>query len=236
MMAMRCSFCLGAVPGAGCGKAVERAVWNVTLPSTFCMIWWMWPLSTVTELKRFRYESAWAESSVPQPHFRIDRPQRDVSEDDNRRRCGTAFQVVFKPFELIGAEISHAAALEIEDVDEPDEMHAVGVERVPTSALGAASVAIDVKLPIRVEKIVFAGDVMHIKPRLRDDAVGVVELRFQRKMADVAGMNHEGGLFRHGLDPGDGLFEGAEGVRIGRQMETDMATLAVVIHLHARLS
>ena len=28
----------GAVPGAGCGKAVERAVWKVTLPSTFCMI------------------------------------------------------------------------------------------------------------------------------------------------------------------------------------------------------
>jgi hypothetical protein len=29
----------GALPGAGCGKAVERAVWNVTAPSTFCMIW-----------------------------------------------------------------------------------------------------------------------------------------------------------------------------------------------------
>src|SRR5262249_19942209 len=72
MMARRCSFCLkvtlampsmprslssgtfigpgdGADPGAGCGNAVERAVWNVTLPSTFCMTWWMWPLSTVIE-------------------------------------------------------------------------------------------------------------------------------------------------------------------------------------------
>jgi hypothetical protein len=87
------------VPGAGCGKAVERAVWNVTSPSTFCVIWWMWPLSTVTEPKRFRYESVLTKSSV----FRIDRPQRDVGEDDNRRRCGTAFQVAFKPFELIGA-------------------------------------------------------------------------------------------------------------------------------------
>jgi len=27
----------GAVPGAGCGNAVERAVWKVTLPSTFCI-------------------------------------------------------------------------------------------------------------------------------------------------------------------------------------------------------
>ncbi len=25
----------GAAPGAGCGNAVERAVWKVTLPSTF---------------------------------------------------------------------------------------------------------------------------------------------------------------------------------------------------------
>src|SRR5512144_2194540 len=62
MMARRCSFCLkvtqampsmlrnlssgtfigpgdGAAPGAGCGKAVDRAVWKVTLPSTFCMAW-----------------------------------------------------------------------------------------------------------------------------------------------------------------------------------------------------
>src|SRR5580704_2163862 len=29
----------GAEPGAGCGKAVERAVWKATLPSTFWMIW-----------------------------------------------------------------------------------------------------------------------------------------------------------------------------------------------------
>ena len=43
-----------ALPGSGCGKAVDMAVWNVMLPSTFCIIWWMWPLSTVTEPKRFR--------------------------------------------------------------------------------------------------------------------------------------------------------------------------------------
>ena len=31
----------GAAPGAGWGKAVERAVWKLMVPSTFCMIWWM---------------------------------------------------------------------------------------------------------------------------------------------------------------------------------------------------
>src|SRR5712671_7655980 len=58
----------GAEPGAGCGKAVERAVWKVTLPSTFCITWWMWPFSTVTEPKPLTYSSARAPSSVPQPH------------------------------------------------------------------------------------------------------------------------------------------------------------------------
>ena len=31
----------GAAPGAGCGNAVERAVWKVRLPSTFCITWWI---------------------------------------------------------------------------------------------------------------------------------------------------------------------------------------------------
>ena len=39
------------MPGAGCGNAVERAVWKVTLPSTFCIIWWIWPLSTVIDAR-----------------------------------------------------------------------------------------------------------------------------------------------------------------------------------------
>ena len=68
-----------------------------------------------------------------------------------------------------------------------------------------------------------ARHVMHVEPRLRDDAVGVVELRFQRQMADVAGMDHEGRLVRQRIDLGDGLFERAERIRIGRLVEADMA-------------
>src|ERR1035438_10039313 len=29
----------GVAPGAGCGNAVDMAVWNVTFPSTFCITW-----------------------------------------------------------------------------------------------------------------------------------------------------------------------------------------------------
>ena len=57
----------GAVPGAGWGKAVERAVWKLMFPSTFWAIWWMWPFSTVTEPNRRSRPSACSESSVPQP-------------------------------------------------------------------------------------------------------------------------------------------------------------------------
>src|SRR5579863_3166267 len=58
----------GAAPGAGCGKAVDIAVRNLTLPSTFCMVWWMCPLRTVTDPKRFTRLSACSLSCVPQPH------------------------------------------------------------------------------------------------------------------------------------------------------------------------
>ena len=58
----------GAAPGAGWGNAVDIAVWNRALPSTFVITWWMWPLSTVTEPKRFREVRARSASSVNQPH------------------------------------------------------------------------------------------------------------------------------------------------------------------------
>src|SRR5439155_1324117 len=50
-------------------RAVEIGVWNRTLPSTFVSTWWMWPLSTVTEPKRFREVRARSASSVTQPHW-----------------------------------------------------------------------------------------------------------------------------------------------------------------------
>ena len=36
----------------------------------------------------------------------IDGPERDVGEQDNRRRCRTALDVTLQPFELLGAEIA----------------------------------------------------------------------------------------------------------------------------------
>src|SRR5262249_50774941 len=125
---------------------------------------------------------------------RIDRPQRNVREDDDRGRCRPALQVTLQPFELLISEIAQAAGLETDNVDEADEMHAVGVEAIPARALGAATVAVAVELYVFVENVVFARHVMHVEPRLRDDAIGVVEFRWLGEMGDIAGMNDKGRL------------------------------------------
>ena len=84
----------------------------------------MWPFSTDTDPNRFRYASACALSSVPQPHSGIHRPQRDVREDDDRRAALETLDVLLEPFELLVAERAEPARLEIHDVDEADEVDA----------------------------------------------------------------------------------------------------------------
>ena len=68
-----------------------------------------------------------------------------------------------------------------------------------------------------------AGNVVHVEAGLGDDAVGVVEFGRLGEMRDVAGMNDERWLHRQGLDFVDRFLERAEGVGIGRLVETDMA-------------
>src|SRR5581483_8818790 len=153
----------------------------------------------------------------------IDRPQRDVCEHHDRCRSRAAFDVGFQPLELLGAKIAKTAGFQVDDIDQADEMHAVGVEAVPAGALGALAVAFLVEFLVRIEEIVFAGHVMHIELRLRDDPVGVVELLRRRQVADVAGVDHERRLGRQRVHPGDGLFQRAERVRIGGLVEADMA-------------
>src|SRR5215469_18697496 len=86
----------------------------------------------------------------------------------------------------------------------------------------AVALAIDFSL-IRINQVVFAGHVVHVKARLRDNVIGVVEFLFLRQMTDVAGMDHEGWLLRQGIDLGDRLFQCPKRVRISWFIEADMA-------------
>src|SRR5450631_2068183 len=97
---------------------------------------------------------------APAP-LRVQRPQRDMCEHDDRRRGRFAFQIVLDPFDLLFAEAAHTAALEIGDVDEPHEMHAVGVERVIARPFGAAAVTFLVELDVGIDDVVLARHVMH---------------------------------------------------------------------------
>ena len=96
--------------------------------------------------------SAWAAVVGAPAPVRIDRPQRDVGEDNDRRRGASGLSDRLQPGELVGAEIAHAAGLEVDDIDQGDEMHAVGVEGVPAGALGAACRSARDKTSAVVEK------------------------------------------------------------------------------------
>src|SRR6185437_11317884 len=159
---------------------------------------------------------------APAP-LRIDGPQRDMREHHDRRRRRAAFEIGLDPFELLVAEATHAAALEIGDIDQAHDVHAVAVKRIIARALGAAAVALFVDLDLGIDDVVLARHVMHVELGLRDNLIGVVEFRRLGQMRDVAGMDHESGLYRNRLDLADRLFQRALGVRVGRLVEAHMA-------------
>ena len=98
-------------------------------------------------------------------------------------RCRAALQVVLQPLELLGAELAEAAGLEVHDVDQADEVHAVVVEAVPAGALGALAVALEIELALLVDDVVLAGDVDARRAWPADDSIGVVEFLGLGQMA-----------------------------------------------------
>ena len=59
-----------------------------------------------------------------------------MREDDNWRIAAEAFDVIFQPAQLLVAELSQPAGLEVKHIDQSNEMDAVLVEAVPAGALG----------------------------------------------------------------------------------------------------
>src|SRR3984885_3000039 len=100
-----------------------------------------------------------------------------MSEDDDRRGCGEALHIVGEPGELLSAEYTLTAGLEVHHVDESVEREAGVVERIPARALGVLAVALEVELARRlVDEVVLARHVMHVEPGGADDLSGIVEL------------------------------------------------------------
>ena len=64
---------------------------------------------------------------------------------------------------------------------------------------------------------------MHVELGPRDPLFRIVELLRLGEMGDIAGVNHESGLWPKSADLGDRLLQRAERVGIGRLVEPDMA-------------
>ena len=186
----------GACPGAGWGKPVERAVWKVMFPSTFCSdlvdvaVEHGDRTEPLEELERLQ-----AVLRAPAP-LRVDRPERDVGEHHDRRAVGKAGHVRLEPGELLVAEDSEALVDALAgDVDQADEVDAVVVEAVPALALGPLAEPLEVLRPV-ADDVVLAWhveDLVDLDP-LEDLGDGV-ELLGRREVGEVAGVDQEVGSF-----------------------------------------
>ena len=112
----------------------------------------------------------------PPTPFGINRPQWNMGKYHNRGRRRPALEIALKPFELLVAKVAETAGLQIDDIDQANEMHAVGIEAVPARTLAATPVALSVEFHLLVDDVMLARHVVHIETSLRDDALGIVEL------------------------------------------------------------
>src|SRR4029077_16383979 len=108
-------------------------------------------------------QSAFAVARSPAP-FGINRPERDVREDDNRRARPQTFHVAFQPFELLVAEVTKTAGFQVHHIYQSNKVDAVFVEAVPARTLrfDPLPVAFEILLAVIAEDIVLAGDIEDI--------------------------------------------------------------------------
>lgn len=109
-------------------------------------------------------ESLFAVVCAPAP-LRINRPERDVRKYDDGSAALQFGNVFLEPFELLVAETTEPASLEVEYVHQADEMRPLRVEAVPAVALCVLSEALMEHFAVIVEHIVLAWNVK--------DAVGL---------------------------------------------------------------
>ena len=93
---------------------------------------------------------------APAP-VRIDHPERNVGKDDDGRRSRERGEVVLQPGELVRAEPAHG--VDLLNVVEADEVHALVVEAVPAAADGSFAEAFEIERAVVGGGVVLAGNV-----------------------------------------------------------------------------
>ena len=163
-----------------------------TLPSTFCSTWWMWPFSTVTDPNGRSSAIACAESEVPQPHgsqiVHIGMWARTTIGVDG----DAAGEIRLQPGELLVAERSHRARLEVQGVGQADEMDAALVEAVPRATLAVVIEELEIAGDAVVDRVVLARHRVHaVDLDLGKELARAAELVGLGEVTDVAGVDDE---------------------------------------------
>src|SRR5258708_10405221 len=99
--------------------------------------------------------------SAPSP-FRIYVPQRHVREHNYGCAFGEMSDVVFQPLQLCRSERTHASSLQVHHVHKSNQVNALLVKAVPTSALCVLAVTLEVLLAVVFQHVVFTGYEKHI--------------------------------------------------------------------------
>ena len=125
-------------------------------------------------------------------------PEGDMDKHHEGGAVGESCHILFEPVQLVLAEAPQARRLEVQDVDEPDKMHALVIEALPAVPRGPCAVAVQKFLPPIGKDVMLAG---HVKDLAALDlfkglSEGVEGARFLA-MGEVPGVEEKG---RRGLE------------------------------------
>ena len=120
------------------------------------------------------------------------------------------------------AEVAQSIALQVDDIDQTDEVHAVGIEAVPAVAMRPLAVMIEVALAVVFQDVVLTGHGIDLQIGRAQQLRAGVELLGRGKMSDIAGVDQEGGLVFHRGHMTQCLLEGAGDVGVHRLVEAQM--------------
>src|SRR4029077_8739471 len=135
------------------------------------------------------------------------------------------FHVVFEPFELLIAELTQAAGLKVQNVDQGDEMDTVLIETVPARAFAFDSLQIPftVKLSAIVKHIVLPGNIENILgPAALQYLIKGVELFGLRQLREVSGVDKESRRSGHRIDAIESNLERLRHIFVCVFAETDV--------------
>src|SRR5258705_10551086 len=86
-----------------------------------------------------------------------------MGKKDDGRAAGVALQIIFQPFQLLVSENAKSAFFDIQDINQPDEMHSLLVEAVTTRTLATFADTFTKFLPIIIVYIMFPRNIKYLQ-------------------------------------------------------------------------